>query len=335
MTFAELSRYLQSKLLALGIVESEAQAESELIVASLSKMSLAERMKDSQKNVSPELKEKCEEILARRTRREPIQYCLGETYFYGLRFLLRKGVLIPRADTETLVDVAAKYFSELLSRDSAGGSVALGTARESAAGSATGPAFKPDPAPLLVGEIGCGSGIISIALLKKIPLLNISACDIAPEAIEVSRVNAELNELSTGSAGVPSASGPPPRLQLSCQDWREWIRSFDHSLDALVANPPYIPRSDSAALAPELTQWEPEIALFGGGADGLDFYREFAELAPHAFRTPARVFLEIGIEQANLVADIFCAGNWRVAGLDMDLNNIARVISLIPPNSPF
>ena len=297
MTFAELSRYLESELRAIGIVDSEARAESELIIASLSQMSRAQRIKDSELLAGSELLHKCQEIIARRQKREPLQYCLAEAHFYGLRFLLRRNVLIPRADTETLVTAALNYFQPL--------------AKNRAAAD-----------PLFVAEIGCGSGIISIAMLKQIEKMNISACDISAEAVEQTRENAQLHELCS-------------RLQLACQDWRIWIKSFEHNLDGLLANPPYIPRALSQSLAPEVAGWEPELALFGEGEDGLNFYRELGELASAAFAPDARVFLEIGQGQANLVADIFCARDWRLSGLEKDLNGIDRVLCLIPPNSPF
>jgi len=99
-------------------------------------------------------------LLKRRSNHEPIQYILGETEFYGLKFIVNQSVLIPRHDTEILVDTAAAYINDR---------------------------------QLSVFEIGTGSGCITVSLAKKCPNINITACDISDTALELAASNAELN----------------------------------------------------------------------------------------------------------------------------------------------
>ncbi|MBX9687300.1 MAG: peptide chain release factor N(5)-glutamine methyltransferase [Candidatus Obscuribacterales bacterium] len=290
----ELSQFLLAELKAIGIEDSEARAEAELIVRKLSGLSLSQRLAYPEKELDPSVLQAAVNILERRKNREPIQYCLGETYFYGLRFLLKPGVLIPRADTELLVETVLSFCqSRRNSREK-----------------------------IEIGEIGSGSGIISVSLLKGLDSAKLFACDISASAIEQTRINAEYHAVLS-------------RLDLKLEDWLSWIDSKQRQFDVLVSNPPYIPLSQRGALAPELSLWEPEQALFGGDQDGLAFYRSFAKHASCALKPGARAFLEIGYSQSEAVQSIFRMDSWRIAAVHADLNGIDRVLSLIPPNSPF
>ncbi len=285
VTLAELTKFLESELSLLGLEDSECRAECDLILTHLSGWRQAERLRRAEQELDNSLLARAREIIERRKQREPIQYCLGETYFYGLRFLLRPGVLIPRADTETLVEAAVKHFKGRFGAKS----------------------------EFHIGEIGIGSGIISIAFLKQLPNATISACDISSDAISVAADNAALHNVSA-------------RLKIDCCDWKGWLGS-QSKLEGVLANPPYIPASLRETLAAEVKDWEPAVALFGGGDDGLGFYRDFARLAPAALAEGGTVFLEIGFDQSEAVKDIFMGCGWAHAGTYMDLNGIARVLS--------
>lgn len=287
-TIADLTKFLDDQLKAIGIEQSECRAERERILDHLTGTRSAQRMADPSRLVEEEIFEKAKAVLQERKARMPLQYILGETHFYGERFLLRRGVLIPRADTETLVEAFIEYF---------------GTERVRT---------------LALGEIGIGSGIISVSLLKKIPAARAYACDISSDAIEVSKENGALNAVSD-------------RLILSLSDWREWLPTVSERLDALLSNPPYIPESDAESLASEVRDYEPHCALFGEGKDGLDFYRELAKLDGIKFRRQIPVFLEVGDGQAAAVSAILAENNWRGIQCHKDMNGVDRVVSAISP----
>ncbi|MBX9572467.1 MAG: peptide chain release factor N(5)-glutamine methyltransferase [Candidatus Obscuribacterales bacterium] len=287
-TIADLTKILDDQLKAIGIEESEWRAERERILDHLTETRLAQRMADPQKELPIEIFERAEGVLKQRQGRVPLQYILGETYFYGMKFLLRSGVLIPRADTETLVEAFIEYF---------------GTERVRS---------------LTLGEIGIGSGIISVCILKQIPSARSLACDISQEAIDVSQQNADLHAVGG-------------RLSLSRMDWREWLPGVSERLDAIVSNPPYIPQSLLPSLAPEVREHEPASALFGAGDDGLDFYREFAALEGTKFRRQIPVFLEVGDRQAEAVSAILADKKWVGIQCHKDMNGVDRVVSAISP----
>jgi release factor glutamine methyltransferase len=285
LTILALSKFVESELSSFGIEESECRAEAQLILTHCSGLSLEERLKEPGRPVLDSVLTCVNNLLSRRKEREPLQYCLGETYFFALRFLIRPGVLIPRPDTETIVQATLSYFAG-------------------------------EKGPLVLGEIGTGSGIISVVLLKQLACAKMVACDISPAAVELARANAELH-------------GILPRLTIACRDWHDWLAEQDTPFDAIVANPPYIARSAKLDLAPEVGLWEPEQALFGPGEDGLGFYRDLAGAESIPLKDRAPLILEIGCGQASLVQDIFCSRGWQSAATAKDLNGTVRVLSFL------
>ena len=290
LTYSGLARLIESELQNLGIEKCECRAESELIIRHCSGLSLAARMKDPGQKVANSVMECVNSLLARRKKREPLQYCLGETYFYGLPFQVCRGVLIPRPDSEILVEAALSGFSRM-------------------------------PPPLRLCEIGTGSGIISVILLKKLSEAKMSACDISETAVSLTEYNAR-------------AHGVLSRLAVSCADWHDWLARQTEPLSGLVANPPYISYGQKANLAPEVSLWEPEQALFGGGEDGLDFYRDLSVYTGLSLAPGAPVILEIGAGQSGAVTEIFSGHGWTVTATHADLSGTVRVLSLVRKHAP-
>jgi release factor glutamine methyltransferase len=294
LTLSSLQELILVELRSIGIEESECRAEADLVLAHATGLNLTARLMNPDRVLSDDVASKVLAILARRKEREPLQYCLGETHFFGLRFKLKAGVLIPRADTETVVQAALDQISQH-----------------------DGPGIQ-----LRIGEIGVGSGIISISLLKSMHNAEMVACDISETSIEVASANAEMH-------------GVKDRLHLALADWRLWLAAQTEQLDGIVANPPYIARRLAKTLAPEVRLWEPDLALFGPDRDGLGFYREFAASAHGVLKPDARVFLEIGAGQSELVQDIFRKSNWRTVSSHLDLNGIVRALSFVRQTDPF
>lgn len=290
----DLRKYIESELRLIGLLESELEAELELILSRLTKTSRLERLREPERVLPEETVNEADAILKRRKQREPLQYILGETEFFGLRFLVRANVLIPRSDTETLVEAAIEHLRH------------LGAGKKK----------------LRLAEIGIGTGIISVSLLKRFEQLQAYACDISAEAVRLSLDNADLNAV----AG---------RIVIEQADWQDWLARQDKDFDLLIANPPYIPVSEIKELAPELILWEPHQALFGGDADGLGFYRELAKFPSATKKKFGLVILEIGFGQRNAVEDIFCKCSWSLLACKKDLSGIDRAILLAAPDSPF
>ena len=213
------------------------------------------------------------EAIERRGRREPPQYILGEVEFRGLLFKVNREVLIPRPETELLVEEAVRNILvspesvSVLDLCTGSGCVAICIARE----------LKktiPVTPPLLKGEIGG---------------LRIYAVDISGGAIAVARENA-------GRHGVEDS------IQFLIGDLFHALEplKLEGKIDLIVSNPPYVSTKEMKDLQPEIREYEPLQALYGG-EDGLDFYRRIIREAPRYLKQQGSLIMEIGFDQAESV----------------------------------
>ncbi|MBI4736543.1 MAG: peptide chain release factor N(5)-glutamine methyltransferase [candidate division NC10 bacterium] len=197
-------------------------------------------------------------LLLRRERREPLAYVLGTREFWSLPLGVSSGVLIPRPETETLVEAALAILRRV-------------------------PPQPPTPNPQspVILDLCTGTGAVAVALARELLAARIIATDISRRAIRVARANAERH-------------GVADRVTFLRGDL--WRALDGHApadgVDLIVSNPPYIPSGTLATLMPEV-QWEPRRAL-DGGRDGLQFHREIIAGAPQHLRPGGCLLLEIG-----------------------------------------
>ncbi|MBS5451573.1 MAG: peptide chain release factor N(5)-glutamine methyltransferase [Coriobacteriia bacterium] len=188
--------------------------------------------------------------VARRGRGEPLQYVTGEVGFRHIVLKCAPGVLIPRPETEILVDEVLSYLNE----------------RVAQADVPAGP-----PAPLRVLEVGTGTGCISLSIAGECPAARVVATDISPTAVELATRNRDALGLA-GSVDIVQA------------DLATGVAGADDgAFDVLVSNPPYIPSAQMALLPREVGGFEPALAL-DGGPDGLDVFRRLVDLGTRALR---------------------------------------------------
>lgn len=226
-----------------------------------------ERMRlymETDRPASPEELTRLRALVERAGRHEPIQYLLGEAWFFTRPFTVTPATLIPRPSTERIVE-------EIMQRLRA----------ESRLNE-----------PLTIVDVGTGSGILAITLATSLPAARIIATDISPEAIEVARGNAQRHgvadriEFLQCSLLEPLAHRTPP-LQA----------------DFLVSNPPYISDAEWEAVETNVRDYEPTIAL-RGGEDGLDYLRPLMAGAHEFVRPGGEVLLEIADSQAAAVESL-------------------------------
>lgn len=227
-------------------------------------------------------------LIDRRAAGEPLQYILGSQEFMGLNFAVNPSVLIPRQDTETLVELALKRAGE-------------------------------KKRSLSILDMCCGSGAIAVSMAHFLPKAKITACDISPEALEVARGNAARNGLNGRIEFRES--------DLFFMTKRKKTVRIKDSFDMILSNPPYIPTQDIDTLQTEVRDHEPIKAL-DGGSDGLDFYRRIAEDAFGSLKKDGLMFLEIGRDQAEAVISLLSgAGYYSEIEVHKDLTGLDRVIS--------
>jgi release factor glutamine methyltransferase len=222
--------------------------------------------------------ERLDAVLARRLAHEPVARILGAKEFWSLPLAVTPDVLVPRPDTETVVEAALAV-----------------TAREHA---------------LRIADLGTGSGAILLALLVELPAARGIGTDRSERALAVARRNADDLRLADRARFLVCNFGD----------------AIAGNCDLVVSNPPYIPSRDIAALAPEVRDFDPRLAL-DGGADGLAAYRTIATDAMRLLAPGGWLAVEIGIGQAEPVAALFRQGGLEVAQPPRrDLAGRARVV---------
>jgi len=205
------------------------------------------------------------ELVTRRTALEPVAYLIGHKEFYGIDFLIDRRALMPRPETELLVELA------------------LGFARRRTKDERRNPS-SAQLRPSSIVDVGTGSGAIAIALALHLPEARIAAIDISPDALALARQNVERHGLTE-------------RVRLLQGDL---FGPLTEPVDMIVSNPPYTILAD---IDEGVRRYEPHLAL-DGGADGIDLYRRLLGQAPDYLRPGGVILLEIGATQAAVVMEL-------------------------------
>lgn len=165
-------------------------------------------------------------------------------------------------------------------------------------------------------DLCTGSGCIAIALAVHAPQAQVAAADISAEALEIARQNAARHQVAERthfhSGDGFAAVDPAARFAL------------------IVSNPPYIATAEIQALEPEVRDYEPRLALDGGG-DGLDFYRRIAEEAGRFLQPRGRLMVELNDHGAKAVGEIFTQRGWKLEGVEPDYNRFQRILIASQP----
>ena len=227
------------------------------------------------------------EMIKQRVLRVPVAQILGEKEFMGLTFKVTADTLVPRPDTEILVQAAVERLKAMKGEAKAPEDEALADGEEaSSAANRDEAAADVSQEPLRIADIGTGSGAICLSVLRYLAGTVADTVDISPAA----RAVAEENAASLGLAD---------RVTFHTGDLLQPLVGMTFA--AILSNPPYIPEADIATLAPEVRLKEPHTAL-SGGRDGLDFYRRLAKEAPAMLVPGGFMAFEVGIHQAEPVA---------------------------------
>ena len=266
------------------------QNEAEEIIAHCLGMNRMNLFRDN-----PEIGEKVmqhiETCLQRRAHREPLQYVLGYTEFHGLVIRVGPGVLIPRPETELLVEEAVGSIAKLEAHDS----------------------------QLRFLDLCTGTGCIALALAKAFPGSAVYGTDTSETAIHYAEENARANGIQNvtflkGSFFEPLAEKLASHL--SCP-----------AFELIISNPPYVRTAEMKYLQPEVKDWEPVDAL-NGGEDGLDYFKIIIPEAKKYLRSKGLVMFEMGMGQADAVQEIAKAAGYGHTTLRKDYAGIDRIITI-------
>ena len=225
-------------------------------------------------------------ILEQLQQEIPVQYLLGKTSFYGLEFEVNENVLIPRPETEELVDWIVQ--SGKLSFDSA----------------------QDDSGEIKILDIGTGSGCIAISLAKNIPNAQVFAIDVSEKALATAQKNAEIN-------GVEVAFLEKNILE---------IEDLGQQFDIIVSNPPYVRELEKEEIKKNVLDNEPHLALFVDDNDALVFYRKIAELAQKNLSPNGQLFFEINQYLGKEMMELLEKMNFKNIELRKDIYGNDRMI---------
>ncbi len=248
--------------------------------------------------LDPATTQKYFQLIGRRAAGQPTQYLTGHQEFWGLDFEVTPAVLIPRPETEHVMEVALARLGERglkIHMDT-------GLPRET----------------LHVADIGTGSGCLAVALAYELPHAEIIATDSSAAALEIARRNAACNQVADRIRFIEADLLALPGNE----------RTPEPFFDLIVSNPPYIADSDAASLQREVRDHEPHAALFAGPT-GTEIYERLVAEARDQLRDRGILVLELGYNSAEPVRAMFDATStaWTNVSITMDLAGIPRILA--------
>jgi release factor glutamine methyltransferase len=253
-----------------------------------------------ERDLTPDETQRYDDALARRTTGVPAQYITGHQEFWGLDLIVSPAVLIPRPETEHVVEAVLEIVS-------------LASPKQSQEQDQEPRAGAPAPHGLRIVDVGTGSGAIALALAKELPSAEIHATEISPEGLEVARANAERHELTS-------------RIEFHQADLLDGMSPS--SFDFVVSNPPYVGESEEDSVQLEVRKFEPRNAVFAGPT-GLEVIERLIPQAHGVLRPGGWLVFEI----SGTIAEAVRRGlaGWTDVGLTDDLQGIARVAAARKP----
>jgi len=266
-------------------LRSEAAAAVRLVLDHITGDSYA-HLKHPQKVLLPAQQQHFETCLDQLLDGQPAPYVTGKREFYGRSFICDQRALIPRPESELLVEAAIGQFK--------------------------------DHAKVLLADLGCGSGCISVSVASELPQAHFIATDISADALALAHENAVKHGVADRIQFVQGAAG----------DWKGPLQKvlLDGSrLDGILTNPPYLPALKRRNVQKSVRDHEPDVALFGG-QDGLDEHRRLAEQCLAVLQPEGYLWAEFGDGQYDAIRDIYQSAGWQSCSVVLDLAGIERML---------
>jgi release factor glutamine methyltransferase len=238
-----------------------------------------------ERELTQEEQSRYDEALTQRAKGVPAQYITGHQEFWGLDLIVSPAVLIPRPETEHLIETLL-------------------------------PLARPMKRPIIV-DVGTGSGAIALALAKELPNAEIHATDISPAALEIAEANAARLQLE-----FRTINGHEPERRIHFHD-TDLLRGIPtNTFDFVVSNPPYVGESEEDTVQLEVRKFEPRTAVFAGPT-GLEVIEKLIPAAHAALKPEGYLVMEISGTIAESVRSLL--QGWEDITLTNDLQGIPRV----------
>jgi len=275
-------------LVRAGIAREEAELDARLLAEFVLGWTTERYFVDANLSPPADFEAHFDSLIARRASREPFAYIVGCQEFWGLRFHVTPSVLIPRPETELIVEAAVELIGS--------GSAAR------------------------IADIGTGSGCVAIAIARERPAATIVATDSSDEALAIALQNAVEHDVASRITFIRAD------LLDALTNYRPHPQpaSAVELFDLIVSNPPYVPEAERAGIQPEV-RYEPPGALFAG-TDGLDVIRRLMPPAAARLKASGALVFEFGFGQATAVEGLISASaGVTMVELRRDLQGIPRI----------
>ncbi|TKJ41778.1 protein-(glutamine-N5) methyltransferase, release factor-specific [candidate division LCP-89 bacterium B3_LCP] len=273
--------YFASEMLLLAAI-NQPKREAEWMIETIAGVSRARIYTDDEVRLDSEQEYRLRDYLERRCNGEPLQYILGTVQFRRLDLKIDNRALIPRPETEGLVELGLGFI-------------------------------KDHRSPLVL-DIGTGSGAITLSVVDEHPGSACIGLDISEDALTLAKENSEITanqERVTWMQGDIFADN--------------FDDLFECKFDLILSNPPYVSFEERETLAPEIRNWEPEVALFSP-EDGTRALRRLAQVCQAIINPKGKFACEIGEMQGHTALNIFQKEGWEVK-LEEDLNGKTRYLT--------
>lgn len=269
-----------------------------LVLEDCTGFSRNEILVEKESELTNEQEKKIHNHIERLLTYEPIQYIMQKTWFYGMELFVDKNVLIPRPETEELVDWIVNDVR------TSGKEVFIKSFNEADV-----------TKQLKILDIGTGSGCIALALKKTMPKAEVWGCDVSEEALNVARRNGSDLDIRVDFQGI------------------DFLEEAQHKLlptvDIIVSNPPYIPVAEKHEMKANVIAHEPHTALFVPDDDALAFYKAIIQFSKKRLFEGGSIYLEIHENLGEAVANLFRDAGYKNVELRKDMQEKDRMIKLI------
>jgi release factor glutamine methyltransferase len=298
MTILEFKRHFKTELSEL-YTESESAFLCAVFVQKIVGFDSFHQRRFSDQELLIQDEEDLLQIISELKTNKPYQQILGETEFYGMKFFVNEHVLIPRPETEELLEFAIHKIHEAI--------VILNTAEQNEE-SQDSSFLAMTKRTLKILDIGTGSGIIPLVLKKHFPETEVTSIDFSEKALETAKKNADYHELA---------------ITFIHADYLNF--ELEQNFDVIISNPPYIGIEEEHKIADSVKEFEPKMALFSPTSDALIFYRKIAEDAEKYLNNNGLLFLEINQKLGPETLELYTSG-FSEAQLIKDLSENDRII---------
>ena len=259
----------------------------DLVLEHITTMPRMEQVKSKLAYLTCTQLETIDAITERLKRNEPVQYVLGEAWFAGMKFKVNKNVLVPRPETEELVDWVVNEIQK------------------------SNPDSYWDKSQNIL-DVGTGSGCIPIAIKKKLSLVNITAIDVCSDALFIATENAIKHNTEIDF------------ILFDFLDEEKWKKLGQ--FDIIISNPPYVKQSEKDGMHTRVKEFEPHLALFVPDNDALLFYEKLSDFSLQHLSPGGSLFVEINETLGNTVIKIFRSAGFTAIELKKDMQGKDRMV---------